>query len=73
MLASVAKHGCLDPDYGQKLFDSIDGAPLLPESQEAAHENDEKNNSGIDMIFQEERQRGGKNKGQDNGALELGK
>ena len=68
---AVAQHRRLDLHDGQQLLHGVGRAPLLPEPEQAAREDDGQDDEGVDGIVQEERQPRREEENEDDRTLEL--
>ena len=68
---ALAPHRGLDLDDGQQLGHGVGGAPLLPEAQQAAHQQDGQDDEGVGVVAQGKGKQAGEDQDEDDGALVL--
>ena len=68
---ALTPHRGLDLDDGQELGHGVGGAPLLPETQQAAHQQDGQDDEGVGMVAQGKGKQAGEDQDEDDGTFVL--
>ena len=68
---ALPPHHGLDLDDGQELGHGVGGAPLLPETQQAAHQQNGQDDEGVGVVAQGKGKQAGEDQDEDDGAFVL--